>query len=288
MDAKILDQYAELIVSVGANVQPGRCSRSRRCPRLRRSSLRWRAPAYGRGARFVERAVLRRGAEAHPGGARAAGHARLGATVARPADRGLGELDAARVVLVPLVPPGLLDGVDPARAGQDRLPSLKETFKTIDDRSIAWTLSPFPTTSWAQVVYPDAAPDDALEQLWQDVIHVLPPRRARPGPRVDGAHRPDLAGGAAARRARPRRVALPRARARISRSACSRARASRRRAARRTRAPVSSTWRTSRPKRSTRRPIRSGRRGRDARRSRSTWRARSSPACASASRAGAP
>ena len=47
----------------------------------------------------------------------------------------LGELDAARCVLVPIVPPGLLDGVDPARAGKDRLPTIEETFKTIDDRS---------------------------------------------------------------------------------------------------------------------------------------------------------
>ena len=56
----------------------------------------------------------------------------------------LGELDAARCVLMPLVPPGLLDGVDPARAGLDRLPSIEETFKTIDERSVAWTLSPTP------------------------------------------------------------------------------------------------------------------------------------------------
>jgi len=73
---------------------------------------------------------------------------------------------------VPMVPPGLLDGVDPARAGQDRLPTLEETFKTIDDRSIAWTLSPYPTLRWARVVYPGLDPDEALDRLWQDVVHV--------------------------------------------------------------------------------------------------------------------
>jgi aminopeptidase len=71
-----------------------------------------------------------------------------------------------------MIPPGLLDGVDPARAGRDRLPTLEETFKTIDDRSVAWTLSPYPTRRWAEVVFPDLDPDDALERLWQDVIHV--------------------------------------------------------------------------------------------------------------------
>jgi aminopeptidase len=84
----------------------------------------------------------------------------------------LGDLDAARAVLVPSVPPGLLDGVDPARAGLDRLPTVPEVFKVIDERSVAWTLSPFPTQHWAQTVYPELHADEALEQLWRDVVHV--------------------------------------------------------------------------------------------------------------------
>ena len=84
----------------------------------------------------------------------------------------LGDLDAARVVLVPLVPPGLLDGVDPVRAGRDRLPTVEELFKVIGDRSVAWTLSPHPTRSWAQVVYPELDADTALDRLWADVAHV--------------------------------------------------------------------------------------------------------------------
>jgi aminopeptidase len=84
----------------------------------------------------------------------------------------LGDLDAARVVLVPLVPPGLLDGVDPARAGRDRLPTVEELFKVIDDRSVAWTLSPYPTPAWATVVYAELDPEEALARLWQDIVHV--------------------------------------------------------------------------------------------------------------------
>ena len=42
----------------------------------------------------------------------------------------------------------------------------------IEDRSIAWTLSPFPTRRWAQTVYPDLHASEALEQLWQDIVHV--------------------------------------------------------------------------------------------------------------------
>jgi aminopeptidase len=42
----------------------------------------------------------------------------------------------------------------------------------IDDRSVAWTISPYPTERWAQVVYPGVEPAAALERLWEDVIHV--------------------------------------------------------------------------------------------------------------------
>src|SRR4051794_6279927 len=84
----------------------------------------------------------------------------------------LGELDAARIVLTPVVPPGLLNGIDPARAAKDRLPTVQELFKMIDDRALAWTISPYPSQRWAHAVYPDAGADEAVERLWRDVVHV--------------------------------------------------------------------------------------------------------------------
>ena len=172
MDANVLERYADLIVSVGANVQPGQVLAIEALPEAQPLVAELARAAYGRGARFVEvqyfDAQLKRiRAELAPDDSLEWVPSWLGQRIVA-----LGELDAARIVLVPLVPPGLLDGVDPARAGRDRLPGLKEIFKTIDDRSIAWTLSPFPTRSWAQVVFPAATPDDALELLWQDIIHV--------------------------------------------------------------------------------------------------------------------
>jgi aminopeptidase len=82
----------------------------------------------------------------------------------------LGDLDAARIVLTPVIAPGLLEGVDPARAGKDRLPTVQELFQVIDDKSVAWTISPYPTVAWARVVFPAA--DDPLELLWRDIVHV--------------------------------------------------------------------------------------------------------------------
>lgn len=168
----MLDRYADLVVSVGANVQPGQVLAIEALPEAAPLVHRIARLAYERGARYVDVAyfdadVKRIRAEAADGETLDFVPPWLGRRLLD-----LGDLDAARVVLVPLVPPGLLDGVDPARAGRDRLPSLRELLKVIDDRAIAWTLSPYPTERWARVVYPDVEPGEALERLWGDIVHV--------------------------------------------------------------------------------------------------------------------
>ncbi|HEX3226632.1 MAG TPA: aminopeptidase [Gaiellaceae bacterium] len=172
MDGNLLGRYADLIVSVGANVQPDQVVAVEALPDARPLVQEIAARAYDRGARYVDVQYFDPEVK------------RIRASRAREETLGwvppwlgrrlltLGELDAARIVLVPLVPPGLLDGVDPARAGIDRLPTLKESFEVIDNRSVAWTLSPFPTQQWARVVYPELDDGAALDQLWQDVAHV--------------------------------------------------------------------------------------------------------------------
>ncbi len=172
MDAQLLDRYADLIVSVGANVQPDQVLAVEALPEAQPLVAAIARRAYEKGARYVDVQyfdgdVKRIRAERAHNGSLEWVPPWLGERILA-----LGELDAARCVLVPMVPPGLLDGVDPARAGKDRLPTVEETFKTIDDRSIAWTLSPYPTRRWAQVVYPDLDVDQALERLWEDVVHV--------------------------------------------------------------------------------------------------------------------
>jgi aminopeptidase len=172
MDAQLLERYADLIVSVGANVQPDQVLAVEALPEAQPLVAAIARRAYEKGARYVDVQyfdgdVKRIRAEGARAGTLDWVPPWLGERIVA-----LGELDAARCVLVPMVPPGLLDGVDPARAGQDRLPTLEETFKTIDDRSIAWTLSPYPTLRWARVVYPGLDPDEALDRLWQDVVHV--------------------------------------------------------------------------------------------------------------------
>ncbi len=172
MDANLLERYADLIVSVGANVQPDQVLAVEALPDAQPLVAVIARRAYEKGARYVDvvyvdPAVKRIRAESAPDDSLEWVPPWLGRRMLD-----LGDLDAARVVLVPLVPPGLLDGVDPARAGRDRLPTVQELFKVIDDRSVAWTLSPHPTRTWAQTVYPELDGEEALERLWADVVHV--------------------------------------------------------------------------------------------------------------------
>jgi aminopeptidase len=172
MDEGLLGRYADLIVAVGANVQPDQVVAIEATPEAQPFVAEIAQRAYERGARYVDVQYwdpqIKRIRDLY------AREETLGFVPPWLGSRllGLGDLDAARIVLVPLIPPGLLHDVDPARAGADRLPTLQESFKTIDDRSIAWTLSPYPTEGWAAVVYPDLGRDEAVERLWDDIVHV--------------------------------------------------------------------------------------------------------------------
>jgi len=168
----LLDRYAELIVGFGANVQPDQVLAVEGPPEAAPLARRIARLAYERGARYVDVVyfdplVKRIRLEAASEDSLTWIPPWLGRRMLD-----LGELDAARIVLTPIVPPGLLNGVDPARAGRDRLPSLPEILKVVDDRSVAWTVSPFPTEAWAQIVFPELEPTAALEALWSDLERV--------------------------------------------------------------------------------------------------------------------
>lgn len=172
VEEDLLNRYAELIIGLGANVQPDQVvaveGPLEAAPLVRRIAR----GAYERGARYVDvvyfdAQVKRIRIEASPDNALDWVPPWLGRRLLD-----LGELDAARIVLTPFVPPGALEGLDPERAGRDRLPTVPELFKVVDDRSVAWTVSPFVTEAWAQLVFPELDAAAAVEALWHDVIHV--------------------------------------------------------------------------------------------------------------------
>jgi aminopeptidase len=86
---------------------------------------------------------------------------------------GLAEERGARISLAGPSAPHVLEGLDPALVGRDRLPWLKETSQVIAERKSNWTIVPCPHPAWAELVYPELAPEAAYARLWDDLEHVL-------------------------------------------------------------------------------------------------------------------
>ena len=173
MDDATLDALADLLVGFGANVQPGQIVALDTEIGKEEMTRRVAASAYRHGARFVDvqyfdpwvkRARIEHAAEDTlpfiPSW--------MGARV-----RALGDQRAARIRLEGSVAPGLLDDLDPARAGLDQLPRIPESIEIVSERTTNWTIGPVPTEAWAQVVFPDLPPAEALDALWHDVVHML-------------------------------------------------------------------------------------------------------------------
>jgi aminopeptidase len=109
----------------------------------------------------------------------------------------LGEQRAARISLAGPTTTGLLDDLDPDRAGRDQLPFIKEILTVISDGTTNWTVVPCPTEPWARLVHPDLSPDEALDRLWEEVAHVC--RLDEPDPEAAWQERADKLSAAAAR-----------------------------------------------------------------------------------------
>lgn len=165
-------RYAELIVEVGANVQAGQIVSVEAGVEAAPLARLIAASAYRHGARFVDvnyiDAYVKRARLEH------AAEDTLDYVPPWYGERllALGEHHAARISIVPPVSPGILDGIDPTRAGKDALPFLPQIFPVINARTTNWTVAAYPTAAWARVVHPELDPDSALERLCREVEHV--------------------------------------------------------------------------------------------------------------------
>jgi aminopeptidase len=168
-----VDRLAELAVRFGANVQRGQIVAIGTEPGKEELTRALAVHAYKAGARFVDVASF----DLHVKRARIL-HAAEDTLDYVPPWYGerllaLGDQRAARIGLTGPVEPGLLNDLDPARAGRDQLPFLKEAAKVVNDRTTNWTAIPCPTQAWAELVFPDLSPEDALERLWKEILHVM-------------------------------------------------------------------------------------------------------------------
>jgi aminopeptidase len=171
-DAETLQRYADLAVGFAANVQPGQIvvvgaeiGKEALARAVAESS-------YRHGARFVDVSYF----DLHVKRARIM-HAEedtLGFVPSWYGERMLeiGRQRCARVGLTGPVYPGLLDDVDPARAGKDQFPYLKESGQIVNARTTNWTAIPCPTRGWAKLVYPDLDADEGYARLCEQILHI--------------------------------------------------------------------------------------------------------------------
>lgn len=165
-------KLAELVVGFGANVQPGQILGITTYIGKEQMTREVARAAYARGARYVD--VLYSDQWLKRERLLAADDETLDYIPPWMRDRMryFSDEHAARIALSGPQAPHALDGVAPDRSGRDLLPYLPETGMIVNLRTTNWCVAPAPTPDWAQVVYPDLAPDAALEQLWQAIVHI--------------------------------------------------------------------------------------------------------------------
>jgi aminopeptidase len=173
VQGELLERYAKLVAGVGANVQHGQQVLVIAAPHAAPLVRAVAAECYARGAVFVDPWYF--DPDVKRIRAREADVDTLEFVPSWYPKRllELGAAHGSRISISPNVPPGLLDGIDPAVAGRDQLPSLKEHFDVINAKTTNWSVVPWPTEAWATVAHPELEPADALAKLEEEVVYVL-------------------------------------------------------------------------------------------------------------------
>jgi len=171
-DDATLERLADLVVEFAANVQEGQIVAVGAELGKEQMVRALAASAYRHGASFVDATYI----DLHVKRQRIL-HCREEHLDFIPSWYGhrlleLGRQRCARIALTGPAEPGVLDGLDPARAGRDQFPYLKETAKVVNDRTTNWTAVPCPTPGWARLVHPGLDGDAALARLCAQLLHV--------------------------------------------------------------------------------------------------------------------
>jgi aminopeptidase len=171
-DEATLERFADLTVAFAANLQKGQVvaigAELGKEPMVRALA----AAAYRHGAKFVDVQYF----DMHVKRARIL-HADEESLDYVPSWYGqrlleLGRQRCARVSLSGPATPGLLDDLDPRRAGRDQLPFIREAGIVVNERTTNWTIVPYPTLGWARQVHPELSDEEALARLSEQVLHV--------------------------------------------------------------------------------------------------------------------
>ncbi len=173
MDDATLARFADLVVGFGANVQQDQIVAIGCEPGKEYLVRALAASAYRHGAKFVDVAWF----DPHVKRARIQ-HARPETLEFVPSWYGerilaLGDQRAARLALSGPSAPGLMADLDPVLVGKDRLPTVREGIKVVNERTTNWTICPCPTQTWADLAFPDLEESERLPRLERELLHVL-------------------------------------------------------------------------------------------------------------------
>jgi aminopeptidase len=168
----LAERLADLAVGIGANVQPGQIVTISADVGLEEVVREVARRAYREGAKFVDVTYF------DPGVKRARiEHADAETLEFVPpwyAKRvfELGRNHCARVVVAAPSNPRALEGLDPGRLGRDQLPAIAEWMDVLSERTVNWTIIPYPTLNWARLVHPELDDEAAMEKLTREIVHV--------------------------------------------------------------------------------------------------------------------
>ncbi len=173
MDDATLARFADLVVGFGAHEQQDQIVAIGCEPGKEYLVRALAASAYRHGAKFVDVGWF----DPYVKRARIE-HAREETLEFVPSWYGerilaLGDQRAARVALSGPTAPGLMADLDPVLVGKDRLPTVREGIKVVNERTTNWTICPCPTQTWADLVFPDLEPAERVPRLEWELLHVL-------------------------------------------------------------------------------------------------------------------
>jgi aminopeptidase len=196
-EPETIRSLAELVVRLGANVQPGQILALSSEPGKEDLARAVADVAYEAQAKFVDLTVF----DVHVKRSRLLHAAEDTLDFVPPwygaRMRALGEHRCARIALTGTAAPHALDGIDPTRVGRDILPATREGMELLNARSTNWSAVPCPTPAWAKLVHPDLAEAEALALLWRQVARVC--RLDEPDPAAAWVARLDALEASAAR-----------------------------------------------------------------------------------------
>jgi leucyl aminopeptidase (aminopeptidase T)/HD-GYP domain-containing protein (c-di-GMP phosphodiesterase class II) len=165
--AQVIERLADLVVTVGANVQVGQdveVSGEIGHLEMIRAIV---AAAYRRGARFVDARIadpILQHTHISAAPEDAVGHVPRWEEV-RVLD--LAQCNGASILITGPTFPTLFDGLDPGKVAEAEIGPSAQWREA--ERTISWTVVPAATPGWAKQLRPHLGSDEALAALWRDL-----------------------------------------------------------------------------------------------------------------------